>query len=186
MHICCKFGDCSSKLLQVWTSQISESKWPKWPWRPRWLTSIFNTNLKYPRMHVWYKFGDCSYNPLQVIAQTSWILYNSESKWPKWPWRPRWLTPIFNTNRKYPRMHVWYKFGDCRSNPLQVITQQAEFLRFLWRSRSMTSIFNMNREYPRTHVRCKFGDSSSNLWRIIVISVRPERPRSKNALHNLL
>ena len=27
-------------------------------------------------------------------------------KWPKWPWRSRSMTSIFNTSREYPRMHV--------------------------------------------------------------------------------
>ena len=62
MHIWCKFGDSSSK---------SESKWPKWPWRSRSTTSIFNISWEYPMMHVWCKFGDSNSNLWRVIARTN-------------------------------------------------------------------------------------------------------------------
>ena len=80
------------------------------------MTSILNTSWEYPRMHVWYKFGASSPNLWRVIAGTSQISWNSESKWPKWPWRSRSMTFIFNTNREYPRIHVWCKFGDSSPN----------------------------------------------------------------------
>ena len=105
----------------------------KWPCRSRSMPSIFNSSRKNPKIHIWWKFGDSSSNPLKVtkwdclrmhvwckfgdsspnlwrvIARTSRISYNSESKWPKWPWRSRSITPIFNTNREHAEMHVWYK-----------------------------------------------------------------------------
>ena len=61
----------------------------------------------------------------EVIAQRSQISYNSESKWSKWPkWPWRWsMTSIFSTNQEYPRMHVWYTFGDFISNLWWVIVQ---------------------------------------------------------------
>ena len=180
MHVWCKFGDSSPKLWQViaLTSQISknsESKWPKWTWRPNSMTSIFNTSREYPRMHVWCKFGDSSPNLWQVIALTNQISKNSESKWPKWTWRPNSMTSIFNTSREYPRMHVWCKFGDSSPNLWQVIAltsqisknSESKWPKWTWRPNSMTSIFNTSREYPRMHVWCKFGDSSPNLWRVI-------------------
>ena len=34
------------------------------------------------------------------------------SKWAKWSWNSRSMTPIFNTSGEYPRMHVWCQFGD--------------------------------------------------------------------------
>ena len=50
---CCKFGDSSPHLWRVitQTSQFSwncGSKWPRWPWRSRSMTSTSNTNRKYP------------------------------------------------------------------------------------------------------------------------------------------
>ena len=47
------------------------------------MTSIFNTNREYPGVHVWCKFGDSSRNLWRVIAQTSHISHNSESKMAK-------------------------------------------------------------------------------------------------------
>ena len=62
MHICCKFGDSISNPLKVImrTSQIfknSKSKWSKWPWRSKSMTSIFNISQEYPMMPVWCKFS---------------------------------------------------------------------------------------------------------------------------------
>ena len=34
----------------------------------------------------------------------------------KWPWRLKSMTTIFYTNREYPKMHVWCKFGVSRPN----------------------------------------------------------------------
>ena len=82
------------------------------------MTSIFNTNLEYPRRHVWCKFSDSSPTLRQVIAQTSQISYNSESKWPKWPWRSRSMTSIFITNLEYPMMHLcWFQLKSVTSYP---------------------------------------------------------------------
>ena len=78
-----------------------KSKWPKWCWRSRSMTSIFNTSGEYPRMHVWYKFGDYSPNLRRFVAHTSQISKNSESKWTKWPWSSRSMTSFFNTSRVF-------------------------------------------------------------------------------------
>ena len=96
----------------------SKSKWPKWPWGAMPVTSIFYTNREYHRMHVWCKFGDSSPNLWQVIIRTSQFSQNSESKLPKWPWRPKSMTSTFNISREYPMMHVWCKFGDSTSDEL--------------------------------------------------------------------
>ena len=90
------------------------------------MTSIFNTNWEHPRMHVYCKFGDSSPNLWWVITQTSHISHNSESKWPKWPWRSRSMTSIFNTKQVYPRMHVWCKFGDSSPNLWWVIVRTSQ------------------------------------------------------------
>ena len=132
LHVWCKFGDSSSNLWRViaWTSQISwnsKSKWPNWPWRSRSMTSIFNTSWEYLRMHIWCKFGDCSLNLCWVIARTSQISYNSESKWSKRPWRSRSMTSILNTSREYSRMHVCCKFVDSSSNLCWVIMGKVKF-----------------------------------------------------------
>ena len=101
----------------------SESKWPKWPWRSRSMTSMFNTSREYPRVHVWCKFGDSSPNLWRVMARINRIFYNSETKWPKWPWRSRSMTPIFKTNRECLMIHVWCKFGDSSSNLWRVMVR---------------------------------------------------------------
>ena len=42
MHVWCQFGDCSSNLWPfIVRTMHLESKWPKWPWRSRSLTSFF-------------------------------------------------------------------------------------------------------------------------------------------------
>ena len=105
------------KLLEFWV------KWSKWPWRSRSKTFIFNTSREYPRMHVRCKFGDSSPNQWRVIVRTSWISKNSESKWPKWPWRSKSKTSVFNTSWEYCRMHVWCKFDDSSSNLWWVIVR---------------------------------------------------------------
>ena len=88
----------------------------------------------------------------------------------KWPWRSRSMTSIFNTSTSWgnPKMHIWCKFLDSSSNPLQVIMQtsqisknsKSKWPKWPWMSRSMTSSFNTSQEYHRMHVWCKFGDSS--------------------------
>ena len=108
----------------AWTSQISsnsESKWPKWPLRSWLMTPLINTIQEYPMVHVWCKFSDSSPNLWWVIMQTRQISYNSELKWPKWPWRSMSMSPIFNSSWKYPMVHVWHKFGDSSSNLWRVI-----------------------------------------------------------------
>ena len=112
MHVWCKFGVSSPNLWWVIArttqiSQNSESKWPKWPWRSRWITSIFHTSQEYPRMHAWCKFGDSSPNLWRVIVRTGQISYNSESKWPKWPWRSQSMSPFSIPAESIP----WCRFG---------------------------------------------------------------------------
>ena len=41
-------------------------------------------------------------------------------------WRSRSMTSIFNTCWENPKMHIWCKFGDSSSKPLQVITQTSQ------------------------------------------------------------
>ena len=144
MHIWCKFGDSSSNPLQVVarTSQISsksKSKWPKWPWRSRPMTSISKACQKYPMIHVWCKFSDSSPNLWRVIVQTSLIASNSELKWPKWPWRSMSMTSIFNTDWEYPMMHVWCKFGDSSS-----VTCYHIYIKFMVRKTDR----HRQRQYP--------------------------------------
>ena len=81
----------------------------------------FQYQLRVSQDACWVQICDSSPNLWGVIAQTSRISYNSESKWPKWPSRSRFMTPIFNTNREHPMMHVWCKFGDSSSNLWWVI-----------------------------------------------------------------
>ena len=82
----------------------------------------------------------------------------------KWPWRSRSMTSVFNNNRENPKMHIWCKFGDCSSNPLQVImvimqTSQisknfkSKWPKWLWRTRSKTSIFKS----AESILGCMFG-----------------------------
>ena len=64
----------------------------------------------------------------------------------------RWtsMTPIFNTSQENTKIHIWCKFGDFSSNPLQVITRTSHIS-----------------ENHIMHVWCKFGDCSPNLWQVI-------------------
>ena len=59
---------------------------------------------------------------------TSWISKNSTSNWLKWFCRSRSMTLISNTTWEYPRMYVWYKFGDASSNLWQIILQTRKSL----------------------------------------------------------
>ena len=110
---------------------------------------IFNTSRECPRMHVWYTFGDSSPNLWWVIARTNRITYNSELKWPKWPWMSWSMTSIYNTSWEYPKMHVWCKFDDSSPNLWRVIARtnrisynsESNWSKWPWRSSSMTSIF---------------------------------------------
>ena len=83
-----------------------------WLWRSRSMTPVFNTTIENPKMYIWCKLGYSISNPSYVIARTSQISGNSKSNWPKWPWRSRSMTYIFNSSREYPIMHVCCKFGD--------------------------------------------------------------------------
>ena len=96
--------------------------------RGSWDRLIIIMGIPLPVMQRLYilKFGDSSPNLWSVIMQTSQISYNSESKWPKWPWRSRSMTHIFNTCQEYPRMHLWCKFGDSSPNLWSVITQTSQ------------------------------------------------------------
>ena len=98
------------RFLEFWVKMAT------WPWRSRSMTLIFNISWENPKMHIWSKLGDSSSNPSQVIARTSQIPWNSEWKWPRWPWRSMSMTSIFNTSWEYPMKHVWCKFGDSSSN----------------------------------------------------------------------
>ena len=50
----------------------------------------------------------------------------------KWPWRSKSMTPIFNTSWENSQMHIWGKFGDSSSNPLQAIVRiKGKFSRIL-------------------------------------------------------
>ena len=41
------------------------------------------------------------------------------------PWRSRSMASIFNTSWENPKIHIWCKFGDSNSNPLQVIMEKS-------------------------------------------------------------
>ena len=45
-----------------------------------------------------------------------------ESKWPKWHWRSRSTSPIFNISGEYRMMRVWCKVGDSSPKLWRVIT----------------------------------------------------------------
>ena len=104
MHIWCKFGDSSWNSLQIMRGQVKFLiilSQTKWLWRLRSVAPIFNTSREYLRMQVLCKCGDFSPILWRVIARTSRISWNSESKLTKWSWRSRSMTRIFNTSRDY-------------------------------------------------------------------------------------
>ena len=124
----CMFGDSSSNPLKVIArtsrnSYNSESNGQNDLEGQGQMTSIFNTSREYPRMQIWCKFGGFCPNLWRVITRTNRISYNSGSKWPKWPWRSRSTTSIFNTSWEYLRVHVWCKFGDSSPNLWRVIVR---------------------------------------------------------------
>ena len=85
----------------------------------------------------------------------------------------RLMTPILYTSQENPMMHIWCKFGDSSSNPLEIImwTNQISYNsepEWPCRWNSMTPIFNLRWQYPTMHVWCKFGYPSSNLLCVIV------------------
>ena len=86
-------------------------KTAKWPWKSRSITPIFNTSCGNSKMHAWCKFGDCSSNPLQVITWTNRIY---KSKWPKWPWRSRSITPFSIPAKNIPEracfVQIWWLY----------------------------------------------------------------------------
>ena len=105
----------------------------KWPWRSRSMPAIFKTDVRIPR----WIFGANLVILAQIHQKLScgqkkpWNSYNSESKWPKWPWRSRSMTSIFNTSWAYPRMRVWCKYGDFNPNLDELSHRQDEFPRIL-------------------------------------------------------
>ena len=106
---------CIIALEQRWMS-FTESKLPKYfSDQGQWLP-FFNTNSENPKMHIWCKSVDSSSYRWKVIVQTNQIYYDFKSKWPKWPWRSKSKTSIFNTSRDYLIMHVLCKFGYSSPN----------------------------------------------------------------------
>ena len=147
-----------------------ETKWPKWPWRPKSMTSRFNTSWEYPIMHLWCKSGDFSSNLWWVIARTtefpSILSQNGEQgRWPQFSIQAESIPGcMFGAN-----LVVLAQIYD------ELLCGQADYKNFEskwpkwpWRSKSMNPIFNTNQEYPMRHIWCKIGDCSSNLWRVIV------------------
>ena len=45
------------------------------------------------------------------------------------------MAPIFNTSSEYPRMHVWYKFGDSSSYVMRQMSYRADKVKFTDRRR---------------------------------------------------
>ena len=143
------FGTCTTH-WPAWIS-VQEVRWmpffsrmAKWPWRSRSMPPIINTNWENPKMHIWCKFGDSSSNPLQVIARTSQISYNSKSKWPKWRWRSRSMAAIFNPSREYHRMHVWSNLVILFQSHDEFPRGQIEFPRIFSQNGQMTLKVKVN------------------------------------------
>ena len=101
---------------------------PKWPRRSRSIDTIFNRVLKGPKIHIWCKFGDPSSKIWHIIAWTSLFLADFDRFDPKWPWRSRSISTIFNWGVKDPKIHIWCKFGDPSSKPRRVIARTSPFL----------------------------------------------------------
>ena len=117
----------------------------KWPWRPWSMPPIFNTSWENPKMHNWYKFGDFSSNPLKVIARTIRNSLKSESKWPKWSWSSKLLTPIFNFQLKVSEnaclVQIWWSWPKC---VMSYRTDNPNFLEFWVKMAKMTFKVKVN------------------------------------------
>ena len=50
----------------------------------------------------------------------------------KWRQRSMSMTPIFNIDWKNPKIHIWCKFGDFSSNPLQVVSRTNLISLLVW------------------------------------------------------
>ena len=131
------------------------------------------------------------------------------SKWPKWPWRSRSMTFIFNTSWEYTRMHVWCKFSDLNLNCDELSCGQAEFPRAV--SKNDQNDFEGQGRWPPFWIPaesvpgCIFGENlvipvqicdelscgqakvygrtdgrTDGQTQATTIPLRPERPRGKN------
>ena len=54
------------------------------------------------------------------------------------------MTPIFNTNRKYPKMHVWCQFGDSAQICEPYRADMSNFLEFWAQMANMTLKVKVN------------------------------------------
>ena len=125
--------------------------WPKWPWRCRSRSPIFNRCWKLSKIHILCKFGQIPSNTFWLIARTSQNWQNSKFSRAEWPWRCRSRSPIINRCRKLGRINMHTKFGNIPSNGF-------------WLNARTSQI------YRRTD-----GQTQAT-----TIPLRPERPRGKN------
>ena len=90
--------------------------------------------------------------------QTSWISKNHKSKWPKWPWRSRSMTSIFNTSRDY--------------------SQDACLGQIWWFQLKPVTSYRAD--------KVKFMDGRTDRQtQATTIALRPERPRGKNYFYHI-
>ena len=78
----------------------------KWPWRSRSINTIFNRLLEGSMIHILCKFGDHRFKSWRVTARTSPFLADLDRFSPKWPWRSRSNTTIYNTVRELLKIHL--------------------------------------------------------------------------------
>ena len=102
--------------------------WPKWPWKWRSRSPIFNRCWKLGKIHILRKFGE-------IPCNTFWLMVRTRPKWPdfkcfqtKWPWRCRSRSPIINRCQKLSRIHMQTKFGDIPSNVFWLNAQTSHLI----------------------------------------------------------
>ena len=103
-----KFGDPSFNTWNVIarTSPFFCRFWhfdPKWPWRSRSNSTIYNPNWDLSDMHLLVQFGEPRFAFSKVIVRTSPFLADFNLFDPIWPWRSRSNHSTNNPNREPPR-----------------------------------------------------------------------------------
>ena len=93
----------------------------------------------------------------------------------KWPWKSMSMIPIFNTctSQQNLNVHIWCKFVDSSSNPLQLsyCTDKPNFLEFWVKMAKMTLKVKVNGSHCISHDTClmqicRFQPKSvTELWR---------------------
>ena len=93
----------------------------KWPWRSSQWPQFSIPTDRIPRCILCANLVIPAQICLKLLCRQTKFPKILESKWSKWTWRSRSMTPIFNTSQEYTTVHIWCKFGDSIPNLWWVI-----------------------------------------------------------------